>query len=69
MERKNVKILHPVHGLIMDKEFGDRTQLKLFLDLVNFSLRDCTRLNVYDGKDFLINVPSEVICECIIFTY
>ncbi len=69
MNVKNIKIIHPKHGLLLDKEFGDKTQLKLFLDIVNFSLRDCTRLNVYDGIDFLINIPAEVVCECIIFTY
>jgi hypothetical protein len=67
--KTGIKITHPTYGTIIDQEFKDKTQFKLFLDVINLSLRGDRDFSVYDGTQDLFHVPNQILKQSIIFTY
>lgn len=67
--KRGIKLIHPEYGTIIDKEFTDKIQFKLFMDLVNMSLNNDRPFSLYDGKDDLFHIPSYLVRQSIIFTY
>lgn len=63
-----VKIQHTSFGVILDEQFIDGTQFKLFLKMVNASFDDGEGLRFFNGVDFFLNIPADVLKDCIIFT-
>ncbi len=67
--KRGIKLIHPNFGVIIDKEFSDKIQFKLFMDLINLSLNNDRPFSLYDGKDDLFHIPNQIVKESIIFTY
>ena len=67
--KTGIKITHPTYGTIIDQVFKDKTQFKLFLDVINLSLRGDREFSVYDGTQDLFHVPNQILKQSIIFTY
>jgi hypothetical protein len=67
--KRGIKLIHPEYGTIIDKEFSDKIQFKLFMDLLNMSLNNDRAFSLYDGKDDLFHIPSYLVRQSIIFTY
>ena len=67
--KTGIKITHPTSGTIIDQVFKDKTQFKLFLDVINLSLRGDRDFSVYDGTQDLFHVPNQILKQSIIFTY
>ena len=63
---KHVTIVHPKYGEVLSKTFIDETQFKIFLNMVHSSLVMKEDLSTFNGKDFLIHVPSSILKECLI---
>ena len=63
---KHVTIVHPKFGEVLSETFIDETQFKIFLNMVHSSLVMKEDLSTFNGKDFLIHVPSSILVECLI---
>ena len=62
----NVKIQHESYGVLLNEDFVNATQFKLFLKMVHASIELGENLTTYNGKDFLIHVPSNILKECMV---
>ena len=65
----NIRVLHENFGELLNETFMDQTQFKLFLDVINLSLRGDRDFSVYDGTQDLFHVPNQILKQSIIFTY
>ena len=63
---KHVTIVHPKYGEVLNETFMDEVQFKLFLKMVHASVELGENLTTYNGKDFLIHVPSNILKECMV---
>jgi len=63
---KTVKILHPQFGVLQEESFDDATQFKLYLKLVHSCLELKQDLTTFNGKDFLLHVPYNLLKECMV---
>jgi hypothetical protein len=63
---KHVTIVHPKYGEVLNETFMDEIQFKLFLKMVHASIELGENLTTYNGKDFLIHVPSNILKECMV---
>ena len=62
----NIKILHENFGELLNETFMDEVQFKLFLNMVHSSIQLGDDLSTFNGKDFLIHVPANMLKECMI---
>jgi hypothetical protein len=63
---KHITIIHPKHGEVLNETFMDEIQFKLFLTLIHSSIELNQNLTTFNGKDFLIHVPSNILKECLV---
>jgi hypothetical protein len=63
---KNVVIIHPKFGEVLNESFMDEVQFKIFLNMVHSSIELNQNLSTFNGKDFLIHVPSNILKECLV---
>jgi len=63
---KNVVIIHPKFGEVLNETFMDEIQFKIFLNMVHSSIELNQNLSTFNGKDFLIHVPSNMLKECLV---
>jgi len=63
----NIKVIYKNENLI-NENFVDKTQFKLFLKSIHGSLQLKNTLHFYNGNDFLINVPYKILSKCVILT-
>jgi hypothetical protein len=63
---KHVSIVHPKHGEVINETFVDETQFKIFLNMIHSSIELNQNLTTFNGKDFLIHVPSNILKECLV---
>lgn len=61
-------IIHPNFGKIVSEDFTDAVQLKLFLKMVQASLDGEKSFHHFNMNDTLIQIPFQILNECIIFT-
>jgi hypothetical protein len=63
---KNITITHPTLGNVITEMFSDDVQFKLFLKMVHNSLALKQDLTTFNGVDFLIHIPYNILNECLI---
>lgn len=63
---KYVTITHPTHGKLVDETFLDQVQFKLFLKMIHSCLELKENFSTFNGKDFLVHIPYQVLRESII---
>ena len=63
---KHVTIVHPKYGEVLNETFMDEVQFKLFLKMVHLSIEMGENLSTFNGKDFLIHIPSNMLKECMV---
>jgi hypothetical protein len=63
---KHIKIVHPKYGEIISETFINETQFKIFLTMVHTSLEMNENLSTYNGKNFLLHVPKEILKESLV---
>lgn len=64
----NVKITHKEFGIILDDTFVNGEQFKLFLKAINGCFMNKNDLTMFNGVDFFIHIPFDVLNESIIVT-
>jgi hypothetical protein len=63
---KHVTIIHPTYGEVLNETFMDEIQFKLFLTLIHSSIALKQDLSTFNGKDFLIHIPTNILKECLV---
>jgi hypothetical protein len=63
---KNVKIIHPKFGSFLNDNFEDAIQYNIFLNLIHSCLELKEDFTSYNGTDYLLHIPYNVLRECII---
>jgi len=63
---KHVTIVHPKYGEVLNETFMDDVQFKLFLKMIHASIELGDNLSTFNGKDFLIHVPAQMLKECMV---
>ena len=64
----NIKIENEKFGILINENFIDSIQFKLFLKMVQGSLELKNDLTFFNGIDFLIHIPYTKLVESIITT-
>ena len=64
----NVKIENEKFGVLLNENFMDATQFKLFLKMINGALELKTNLTFFNGIDFLIHIPYNKLVDSIVIT-
>jgi hypothetical protein len=63
---KYVTLTHPTHGKLVDETFLDQVQFKLFLKMIHSCLELKEDFSTFNGKDFLVHIPYQILRESII---
>jgi hypothetical protein len=63
---KHIMIVHPKFGEVLNETFMDEVQFKIFLNMVHSSIELNQNLSTFNGKDFLVHVPSSILKECLV---
>lgn len=64
----NIKIENEKFGTLMNETFIDRTQFKLFLNMVHGCLELKNDLTFFNGDEFLVNIPYKYLSDSIVLT-
>ena len=64
----NIRIYHDEHGEILNMEFTDSTQMKLFIKMIHSSLELSTDFRYYDADCFFVSIPLHILTRCLITT-
>lgn len=65
---QTIKIQHKTLGVIVEESFVDAIQFKIFLQTVHGCLRSNSDLDFFNGMNFLLHVPFDVLKESVIST-
>ena len=65
---QNIKIQHETFGVILNQQFSDSVQFKLFLQMTQSCLELGNDLTFFDGVSQLLHVPHKHLKNCIITT-
>ena len=68
MKITTLNIIHPEFGTILTETFSDAIQTKLFLGMVQASIDSGKGFHHFNVTDTLIQIPSKLLQECLIFT-
>ena len=68
MKVTTLNIVHPTFGKIVSENFTDAVQLKLFLGMVQVSIDSVKGFHHFNVTDTLIQIPTSILKECLIFT-
>ena len=63
----NIKIIFKGDTLV-NENFADKVQFKLFLKSVHGCIGLKNTLHFYNGNDFLVNIPYKTLSKCVILT-
>ena len=64
----NVRIENEKFGVLLNENFVDGIQFKLFLKMINGALELKTNLTFFNGVDFLIHIPYDKLVDSIVTT-
>ena len=64
----NIKIENEKFGVLLNENFMDAIQFKLFLKMINGALELKTNLTFFNGIDFLIHIPYNKLVDSIVIT-
>ena len=64
---KNVVIIHPQFGQLLNQEFeNELDQHKVYLNAIHSALSLKNPLSMFNGVDNLIHIPYDILKECVI---
>jgi hypothetical protein len=63
---KNIKIIHPQFGNLLNDYYSDEVQFKLFLQMVHSCIELKQDLSFFNGRDFLVHIPYDLLNQSII---
>jgi len=64
----NVKIQHESYGVLLNEDFVNATQFKLFLKMVQGCLELKNDLTFFNGEDFLLHIPFKYLIDSVVTT-
>jgi len=64
----SIKIQHKVYGVICEEIFVEAIQFKIFLQSIHGCLKSKVDLDFFNGQNFLLHIPYEVLKESVINT-
>jgi len=64
----NIKIQHETFGVLLNENFMNQTQFKLFLKMVQGCIELKNDLTFFNGVDFLVHIPFKHLTDSIILT-
>jgi hypothetical protein len=64
----NVRIENEKFGVLLNENFVDGIQFKLFLKMINGALELKTNLTFFNGVDFMIHIPYTKLVDSIVTT-
>lgn len=64
----SIKIQHKTFGVICNETFVDATQFKIFLQSIHGCLKSKSDLDFFNGQNFLLHIPHEILRESVINT-
>lgn len=68
MSHYNIKVINGTYGTLVDEDFVNPAQFKLFLKMIQGCLTVKEDLTFFNGVDFLIHIPYSVLVESVITT-
>jgi hypothetical protein len=66
---QNIKMVHEQFGTLLNENFVDKTQFKIFLKMIHSCLALKEDLDFFNGVDFLIHIPYKHLKDSIIYTH
>ena len=66
MNKQTVKISHKTLGVIVEENFVDPIQFKIFLQSIHGCLQSKADLDFFNGTNFILHVPFEILKESVI---
>jgi len=63
-----VKIQNEKFGTILNENFVDPTQFKLFLKMIQVCIELKNDLSFFNGVEFLVHIPHRILVDSIITT-
>lgn len=68
MNTHNIKIQHETFGALLNENFVNPTQFKLFLKMVQGCIELKNDLTFFNGQDFFVHIPFTHLVKSIITT-
>lgn len=68
MTQHNVKIQHEIFGILLNENFVNPTQFKLFLKMIQGCIELKEDLTFFNGADFLVHIPNKYLSSSVITT-
>ncbi len=65
---QTIKIQNKTMGLLVEETFADPIQFKIFLQTIHGCLSSKSDLDFFNGMNFLLHVPYEILKESVITT-
>jgi len=66
MTTHNIKIQNEIFGVLLNENFVNPTQFKLFLKMVQGCIELKNDLTFFNGQDFLVHIPyNHLVCSII----
>lgn len=63
---QKVKIIHKTLGVLLEESFADAIQFKIFLQSINGCLKTNSDLDFFNGVNFIIHIPFEILKESVV---
>lgn len=63
---RNIRIIHPQFGELLNDNYADEVQFKLFLQMVHSCVELKQDLSFFNGRDFYVHIPYELLRQSII---
>ena len=68
LPQHNIKIQHETFGVLLNENFVNPAQFKLFLKMVQGCITLSEDLTFFNGVDFLVHIPFKILVSSIIVT-
>jgi hypothetical protein len=68
LTQNNVKIEHETFGVLLNENFINSVQFKLFLKMIQGCIELKNDLTFFNGADFFIHIPYKYLVNSIIIT-
>jgi len=65
---QTVKIHNKTLGVLVEESFADSIQFKIFLQTIHGCLNSKSDLDFFNGTNFLLHIPFEILKESVITT-
>lgn len=64
----NVKIQNEKFGVLLNENFVDRTQFKIFISMIQGCIELKNDFTFFNGNDFLVHIPHKYLVDSIVTT-